>query len=339
MLYILASGLLSYFAKRNPHMNIRLILSGLAAFAALYLIPATGSGSQIFVANQGPLTGTIGNGTIGVYTTSGATVNSALVSGLDLPFGIALSGGNLFVAGAKFISPGNWTIGKYNATTRATVNSALVSGLATPTGLALSEGNLFVSQLGGVGEYTTSGATVNSALVSGLFAPNGIAVSGGKLFVADTNTFTIGVYNAITGATVNSALVSGVIGVFGIAVSGNNLFVVNDDRIGVYNATTGAPINPAFISGLDGPAYLALSGGSLFVTSIGSFPFLNGTIGEYNATTGAPVNSTLISGLDQPAGIVVATPTSVPDASSSWTLLLLGLTATLGLKPLLRRAA
>ena len=37
-------------------------------------------------------------GTIGEYTTSGATVNASLITGLNDPDGIAVSGGNLFVA-------------------------------------------------------------------------------------------------------------------------------------------------------------------------------------------------------------------------------------------------
>ena len=36
-------------------------------------------------------------GTIGEYTTSGATVNAALISGLNAPIGIAVSGSDLFV--------------------------------------------------------------------------------------------------------------------------------------------------------------------------------------------------------------------------------------------------
>ena len=41
------------------------------------------------------------NGTIGEYTTSGAVVNASLVSGLNYPFGIAVSGSNLFVANSR----------------------------------------------------------------------------------------------------------------------------------------------------------------------------------------------------------------------------------------------
>ncbi|MGD0389876.1 MAG: PEP-CTERM sorting domain-containing protein, partial [Tepidisphaeraceae bacterium] len=111
---------------------------------------------------------------IGEYTTSGATVNAALVSGLDYPFGIAVSedGSDLFVTNFH----GN-TIGEYT-TSGATVNAALVSGLDYPDGIALSGSDLFVvSQLGDtIGEYTTSGATVNADLISVLQAPQGIAV-------------------------------------------------------------------------------------------------------------------------------------------------------------------
>jgi hypothetical protein len=47
-------------------MNGRLILFGLAAFAALYAMPGTTHG-QIFVSNYG--TNPFGNSTIGKYTT------------------------------------------------------------------------------------------------------------------------------------------------------------------------------------------------------------------------------------------------------------------------------
>jgi hypothetical protein len=70
----------------------------------------------------------------------------------------------------------------------------------------------------------------------------------------------------------------------------------------------------------------------LFVTN-----FQTGTIGEYT-TWGATVNPVLISGLNQPVDIAVVSA-SVPDASMTWKLLLLSLTATFGLKALLRRSA
>jgi hypothetical protein len=89
------------------------------------------SGGHLFVVNQG--TTAVGGGTIGEYNaTTGATVNAALVSGLDSPTGIAVFGGNIFV-----VSSTDGTIGEYNATTGATVNSALVSGLQNPFDIAV----------------------------------------------------------------------------------------------------------------------------------------------------------------------------------------------------------
>ena len=63
-------------------MNIRLILSALAASAALCATPGT-FGAQIFVVN-------FQTGTIGEYTISGETVNASLISGLNQPTDIVV---------------------------------------------------------------------------------------------------------------------------------------------------------------------------------------------------------------------------------------------------------
>ena len=59
---------------------------------------------------------------MGEYTTSGATVNASLVSGLYSPYAIAVSGSDLFVV--NFF--GN-TVGEYTKS-GAVVNASLVSG-------------------------------------------------------------------------------------------------------------------------------------------------------------------------------------------------------------------
>jgi streptogramin lyase len=240
------------------------------------------------------------------WTNSGAvpiSVNGSptLVSGLSNPYGIAVSGGTLWIANYS-----SGTIGEYNATTGAAVNAALISGLSAPAAIVVSGANLWVTSDGGgtIGEYNaTTGAAVNATLVSGLNGPYGIALSGGNLWVTNYYSGTIGEYNATTGAVVNAALVSGLSGPFGIAVSGGNLWVADNstNKIGEYNATTGAAVNASLVSGLRGPCGIALSGANLWVTNQGG-----GTIGEYNATTGAVVNAALISGLDEPYGIAVS---------------------------------
>jgi len=83
------------------------------------------SGNDLFVANNYL-------GTVGEYTTSGATVNASLISGLAYPYGIAISGNDLFVANAG----NNNTVGEYT-TSESTINASLISGLENPVGIAL----------------------------------------------------------------------------------------------------------------------------------------------------------------------------------------------------------
>src|ERR1017187_1279308 len=104
-----------------PHSLLNTIFV-FAAATTLWTTCPTARGQDIFVAN-------VASGTIGEYTTSGATVNASLVSGLSNPSGIAVSGSDLFVA-----NQGSGTIGEYT-TTGATVNASLVSGLDNPSGI------------------------------------------------------------------------------------------------------------------------------------------------------------------------------------------------------------
>src|SRR6476661_8857570 len=116
-------------------------------------------------------------GSVGKYTTSGATVNRNLVSGLLKPDGIAVSGDKLFVVD---VSAG--TIGEYT-TSGAVVKRTLISGLHVPVGIAVSGEFLYVTELfggiggiGTVGKYTISGETVNAALISGMNVPKKITI-------------------------------------------------------------------------------------------------------------------------------------------------------------------
>jgi hypothetical protein len=62
-----------------------------------------------------------GEGRVGKYTTSGATVNASLITGLGSAYGLAVSGTNLFVSGSD-----GGAIGLYT-TSRQTVNASLIS--------------------------------------------------------------------------------------------------------------------------------------------------------------------------------------------------------------------
>jgi hypothetical protein len=124
-----------------------------------------------------------GNAVIGEYTTSGATVNAALISGLGYPGapsvdGVAVSGNDLFVVN-EGVGQGTGTVGEYT-TSGATIATTLISGLDVPSSIAISGNDLFVENAanGTVGEYTISGATVSPSLISGLGqGAYGIAIS------------------------------------------------------------------------------------------------------------------------------------------------------------------
>jgi hypothetical protein len=274
--------------------------------AGVVLIPATARG-QIFVTSPGAT----GDGTIGEYSTSGAPLHPSLVSGLDDPLGIALSGSDLFVA---FHFDG--TVGEYT-TAGATVHSSLISGLGSDTqNVAVSGSDLFVASGNKIGEYTTSGAPLSPSLITGLSTPVGMAFSGSDLFVSNYASNTIGEYTT-SGTPVSPSLISvGLDGPEDIVVSGSDLFVANykNGTIGEYT-TSGTTLNPALVSGLgpDNPFGLALSGSDLFVTNI-----FNGTVGEFT-TSGAPVHPTLISGITTPFGIAVV---PVPEPAAGALLLI-----------------
>jgi hypothetical protein len=106
----------------------RRTLALLPVVAAILAMPAVARGDNIFETNNSA-------GTIGEYTTSGATVNASLVSGLNQqPAGIAVSGSNLFVENNASGTVGS--IGEYT-TSGATVNASLITGLGNPTGIAV----------------------------------------------------------------------------------------------------------------------------------------------------------------------------------------------------------
>lgn len=150
-----------------------------------------------------------GAGAIGAYTTSGAVVNSSLVGGLADPYGLAVSGSDLFVS-----NNASNTIGKYT-TSGAVVNPSLITGLSSSTGIAVSGSDLFVVNTGAgtVAKYTTSGALVNPSLITGLHLPFDIALSGSDLYVLNINDSTgpygtVGKYTT-SGAVVNPSLITG----------------------------------------------------------------------------------------------------------------------------------
>src|SRR5580704_16291119 len=107
---------------RNTYMS--LLFGALAAAGAAHA-------GYVLVSNSS-------SGTIGVYTTSGATVNASLITGLNDPGSLTLSGSDLFV------ELGGNSIGEYT-TGGSTVNAALITGLGNVHQISSFGSNLFVA--------------------------------------------------------------------------------------------------------------------------------------------------------------------------------------------------
>src|ERR1051326_3829581 len=121
--------------NRRTKISIRISLLGAVGFllGSIHVFAA-----DVYVANYY-------SGTVGEYdATTGAPVNTAFITGLSGPLGLALSGNDLFI-----VNRDNNTIGEYDATTGAVINSAIVTGLNGPQDVKALGGNLYVSNFSG----------------------------------------------------------------------------------------------------------------------------------------------------------------------------------------------
>ena len=247
--------------------------------------------------------------TVGEYTTSGATVNAALIPGLTHPTWIAASGDNLFVMSGFFQPVNTRTIGEYTAS-GATVNASLITtGLDSQTfnGIAVSGGNLLVAKIdqGAIAQYTTSGAELNAALITGLHLAllNGTSVAVADAVVsvwtstsnanwADSGNWSNTVPGATTGTSnADTALFDQNVTFAPVIIDkGRNLEYITFDGATVPSLTVGA-------SG--GPALLLTAGGAIQTTStVVSLQRINAPLvleGDYSFTSGATSNSAVMS--------------------------------------------
>lgn len=193
-----------------------------------------------------------GLGTVAKYSTSGSTINPALISGLNQPSALAVDGTNLYVADVDYIR-------KYT-TDGTIVNAAFI---ATPAGnyglgsygLTVIGTNLFATYpSGNIAKYTTDGAVVNETLVTGLSSPLSLTTDGTNLYVVNYNDGIqpgwVGEYTA-EGSPISAQLIyDAQAGAADLAYDGVNLYVITGAHSTVGKFTTlGITINSALITG------------------------------------------------------------------------------------------
>jgi hypothetical protein len=152
-----------------------------AKIGVIYFEEASGSYPEFDTVANGTLYVTNeDNGTIQTFDATSATAGWS-ASGLTTPYGIVVSGSNLFVAEAGSANK----VAEYDATTGALINASFITGLNAPEGLAVDGSNLYVVNYGNGGMGTGSigvynvatGAAINAAFITGLSGPLGLTIA------------------------------------------------------------------------------------------------------------------------------------------------------------------
>jgi DNA-binding beta-propeller fold protein YncE len=273
--------------------------------------------------------------------TKGQVAPSAIISGaatgLDVPQGIAVAGGKIYVVNDGSNDDGIDSLTVYaignngNVAPSATI-SGPDSGINIPAGVAIdSTGKIYVAN-GGNNTVTvyaagSNGNVVPSATIrgfsTGLTGPTGIALdSNGKIYVANGGNDTVTVYavgsngNATPSATISNGLSDPT----GVALdSVNNIYVANgylgNANVTVYPAgSTGNAAPSAILSNtLDAPAAIALdSTGKIYVADDGGQVGNSDLVVVYaSSSVGTPsaiINSEFAgtdNGMSEPNGIAL----------------------------------
>ena len=298
-------------------------------------LDATGN---IYVVNDGSNNGDADSVTVYPAGSSGNVAPSAVISGpgtgLNLPDGIAIFSGKIYVSNFGNNSVTVYPVGSTGNTAPSATISGFSTGLSGPNGIALdSGGKIYVSNdsNNSVTVYAagSSGNTAPSATISGsntgLETPAGLALFAGNIYVAATGN-SVTVYPATSNGNVApSTTISGSGTALDMADrialdSAGKIYVANhgsqdggSDTVTVYpagstgNATPSAIINRAFalsLTGLHQPGGIAVDSTGIYVTNV------NNSVTIYSAgSTGDAAPSAIISGsntgLANPVGIAL----------------------------------
>jgi len=211
-------------------------------------------GNTLYVVNNFADTVTTYDATTGGTTPIAAPLIYGGTTGTSLayPFGLAISGNNLFVS--NNYSGDDW-VGKYDLS-GAPINDHFIH---TPRvgayGLAISGNHLFVATAGDGGpsveEYdVNTGALLNGSFISGLQYVYGITISGNTLYVAQDfgrpdGTSVISTYDVNSGALLNPNFVTGLNG-------GDDFMVVVTQQPPIANAGAGQTVQAGTLVTLNG---------------------------------------------------------------------------------------
>ena len=242
-------------------------------------------------------------GALASPATEAQTTISTLGTGFSFPQGVAVNGGNIFVADG-----GNAAVKELMpAGTITTLASAFTFTL--PQGIAVDgSGNVFIGDTQGKAVYeilAAGGYTTVNTLGSGFTYPYGVAVDGsGNVFVADTLSSTVQEILAAGGYTTVNTIGSGFSFPTGVAVDGKgNVFVADAGNNAVKEilAAGGYTTVNTLGSGFNDPNGVAVDGnGNVFVADT-----YNNAVKEILAAGGYVTVNTIANGFFLPTAVAV----------------------------------
>lgn len=245
----------------------------------------SGTAQSIYLADQG-------SGSV-LLSTDGAHSFAPLVDGLDGPYAVAVSNGEVFI-----VEQHADRVLKVSA--EGGTPEPVASDLDLPIGLAASDENLYVSDFRGVFEIPLSGGMPRP--LEGIEGASALTVEGDDLYaVVDGSVVRL----PLSGEEMPSFVVHGIDSANAIDVADGTVYltVYQDEGKVVSVPTTGGTVMTV-ADGLTSPNAVAVSGDKLMITDFGGTGDKNGRVLEVPTSGGQA--QVVTEGLEFPSGLTVA---------------------------------
>lgn len=193
------------------------------------------------------------------------TTKSSVISGLNLPMGIAIKDDFIYIAesGANKIS-------KFDTTSSSPVAIDVVTGLSQPSGLVFVGNDLYFTELA-ANKISKIDVTVASPTVTviktGLSYPYDIENVGTELFVVESNAGKVSKIDISTAAYTKTDVVTGLSYPVALALNGTDLHIAEytASKVSKIDVTNPTPVATDVVSSLLAPIGLVANMGSLFI--------------------------------------------------------------------------
>jgi hypothetical protein len=220
-----------------------------------------------------------------------------VVKELEIPFGIAFKGNELYIA--------QYNTGKISKIDISIANPTLtdiVTGLDHPFGIAFNGNDLYIAEV--VGKKiskvnVTATVPILTDVITGLDFVYGLAFKGDELYFSERSLNKISKINITTSQTNVSTVSNGLNGPIRMMFNDNDLYFSEYDGNSVSKIDTNLtlPISADLIVELDVPGDIVFNGNELYISSE------TGNIYKIDITE-MPVNiNTVVSGLTAPSGL------------------------------------